>query len=166
MPHDVRRRGATGPIFSNQLTFLFFRIEPQLAGRLGDTLGELTRQMTDQIRNRSPESFMAAMELFKPMPPDFYAYRLGRPTRGKFASFFFSDIGETCAGMSGFFGGRITGVTHYGAAARPPGLAVAFSRFGKQLSAVLAHVDDCLSVDEADNLEHGLRAALLDEEGS
>jgi hypothetical protein len=163
MPHDVRRRGATGPIFSNQLTFLFFRIEPQQAGNLGDTLGELTRQMTNQIRNRSPESFQAAMELFKPMPPDFYTYRLGRPTNGKFASFFFSDIGNTCAGMNEFLGRRISGVTHYGAVARPPGLAMAVSRYGQQLSAVVAHVEDCLSVAEADHLERELRAALLDE---
>ena len=134
-----------------------------MAGNLGDTLGELTRQMTNQIRNRSPESFLAAMELFKPMPPDFYAYRLGRPTGGKFGSFFFSDIGETCAGMREFLGRRISGVMHYGAVARPPGLALAFSRYGRQLSAVVAHVEDCLSVAEADYFERVLRAALLDE---
>lgn len=161
VPHDVRRPGASGPIFSNQLAFLFYRIEPRLAASMTQTIGELTRQMTDQIRNRDPESFMAAMEMFKPMPLDFYIYRLGRPTRGKFASFFFSDAGETCAGMSDLLGGRMVSVSHFAPASRPPGLAVVFSRFRRRLCAVLAWVDDCMSVDEVASLEQGLRAALL-----
>ena len=119
--------------------------------------------MMDQARDRTPESFLAAMEMFKPMPLDFYSYRLGRPTRGKFASFFFSDAGETCAGMDSLFGGRITAVTHLAPTSRPAGLTVVFSRFRKQLSAALAYVDDCLNVDEVDGLERGLRAILAGE---
>jgi hypothetical protein len=161
VPHDVRRPGAGGPIFSNQLAFLFYRVEPGLAASMTRTIADLTRQMTEQIRNRAPGSFMAAMEMFKPMPLDFYVYRLGRPTCGKFASFFFSDAGETCAGMSDLLGGQMVSVTHLAPASRPPGLAVMFSRFHRQLCAVLAWVDDCLSVEEVAGLEQGLRAALL-----
>jgi len=166
VPHDMRRRGARGPVLSNQLSFLFFRIEPRGAASLTETIGELTRQMREQVRNRIPESFLAAMEMFKPMPLDFYVGRLGRPTRGKFASFFFSDAGETCAGMNELLGARMTAVTHLAPASRPPGLTVVFSRFRGQLSTVLAWVDDCLSVEEVNHLEHGLRTALLGEEAS
>ena len=164
VPHDLRRRGASSPIFSNQLSFLFYRIEPHLAASLTDTLGELTQQLTDQVRNRTPESFLAAMEMFKVMPLDFYIHRLGRPTRGKFASFFFTDAGETCAGMYELLGARVTAVTHLAPASRPPGLTVVFSRFRRQLTAVLSWVDDCLTLAEVDDLERGLRSALLGEE--
>jgi hypothetical protein len=166
VPHDLRRRGATGPIFSNQLSFLFYRLEPHLAASLTDTLGELTRQFMDQVRNRTPESFLAAMEMFKILPLDFYLHRLSRPTRGKFASFFFTDAGETCAGMRDLLGARVTAVTHLAPASRPPGLTVVFSRFRRQLTAVLSWVDDCLSTEEVNTLERGLRAALLGEEAS
>ena len=50
-PHDTRRRGANGPIFSNHLSILFYRIEPQHCGKLGDVFTELGRQMTNQIRD-------------------------------------------------------------------------------------------------------------------
>ena len=43
---------------------------------------------------------MAALEMFKPLPLDYYMRHLGKPTRGKFATFCFSDSGETCAGMT------------------------------------------------------------------
>jgi hypothetical protein len=141
VPHDTRRRGANGPIFSNHLSILFYRIEPQLAGRLGDILGELSRQMTNQIRDRFPDSCMAALD-----------------------TFCFSDSGETCAGMTELWGARIRDVIHLVPSWRPPGLTVVFLRFGNRLSALLSWVDDCLNPVEVDKLERDVRKALLEEE--
>jgi hypothetical protein len=166
VPHDTRRRGANGPIFSNHLSILFYRIEPQHAGRISDILGELSRQMTNQIRDRFPESCMAALGMFKPLPLAFYVHHLGKPTRGKFATFSFSDSGETCAGMKELWGGKILEVTHLVPAWRPPGLTVVFLRFGNRLSALLSSVDDCLSPAEVDGMERDVRLALLEEQAS
>jgi hypothetical protein len=163
VPHDTRRRGAGGPIFSNHLSILFYRIEPRQCGKLSDIVAELGRQMTNQIRDRFPECCMAALEMFKPLPLGFFGRRLGKPTRGKFATFCFSDSGETCAGMNDFLGARIFEVTHLVPTWRPPGLTVVFLSFGGRLSALLSWVDDCLSATEVEGLERDLRAALLEE---
>jgi hypothetical protein len=106
---------------------------------------------------------MAALEMFKPLPLGFFGRRLGKPTRGKFATFCFSDSGETCAGMNDFLGARIFEVTHLVPTWRPPGLTVVFLSFGGRLSALLSWVDDCLSATEVEGLERDLRAALLEE---
>lgn len=163
VPHDTRKRGANGPIFSNHLSILFYRIEPRFAGRIGDLLGELSRQMTDQIRDRFPESCMAALEMFKPLPLSYYVHHLGKPTRGKMATLCFSDSGETCAGMTELWGGRIEEVTHLVPSWRPPGLTIIFLRFNRRLSALISSVDDCLTPAEVDGLERDLRFALLEE---
>lgn len=163
VPHDTRKRGANGPIFSNHLSILFYRIEPRFAGRISDILGELSRQMTDQIRDRFPESCIAALDMFKPLPLGYYVHQLGKPTRGKFATFTFSDSGETCAGLKDLWGGKILDVTHIVPAWRPPGLMMVFLRFGNRLSALVSSVDDCLGPSEADNLERDIRHALLEE---
>lgn len=164
VPHDTRKRGANGPIFSNHLSILFYRIAPKFAGKITDILGELSRQMTDQIRDKFPEACMAALEMFKPLPLGFYIKHLGKPTRGNFAAFSFSDSGETCAGMKEFCGGKISGVTHLVPAWRPPGLMLVFLKFGSRLSVQISWVDDCVSPAEADSLERDLRRALLEEE--
>ena len=166
VPHDTRRRGANGPIFSNHLSILFYRIEPKYGGRISDILGELSRQMTNQIRDRFPESCMAALDMFKPLPLGFYVHHLGKPTRGKFATFSFSDSGEACAGMTELWGGKILDVTHLVPTWRPPGLTVVCLRFGNRLSALLSSVDDCLSPAEVDRMERDVRTALLEEEVS
>jgi hypothetical protein len=163
VPHDTRKRGANGPIFSNHLSILFYRIEPQHAGRITDILGELSRQMTNQIRDKFPESCMAALDMFKPLPLGFYVNHLGKPTRGKFATFSFSDSGETCAGMKELWGGKILEVTHLVPAWRPPGLMIVFLKFGSGLSAQISWVDDCLNPAEVDGMERGVRQALLEE---
>jgi hypothetical protein len=164
--HDIRKRGANGPIFSNHLSTLFFRIAPRLAGSLGEIMGELSRQMTEQIRTRFPDCCMAGLDVFKPIPLWYYGRHLGKPTRGKFASLCFSDSGETCAGIRELLGGRIRNVTHLVPTWRPPGLTVLFWSFSGRLHLLLSWVEDCLSGDEADALEHGLRSALLDEKSS
>lgn len=164
VPHDMRRRGANGPIFSNHLSILFYRIEPRQAVNLSGIISELTRQMMDQIRDRFPECCMAALDMFKPLPLSFYLHQLGKPTRGKFATFSFSDSGETCAGITNLMGGRIQAVTHLVPTWRPPGLTVLFWNFKGRPCAQLSWLDDCLSSAEADTLERSLRSALLEEE--
>jgi len=163
VPHDTRKRGGNGPIFSNHLSILFYRIEPKFAGRITDILGELSRQMTDQIRDHFPESCMAALDMFKPLPLGYYVHHLGKPTRGKIATFSFSDSGETCGGMKELWGGNIEEVTHLVPAWRPPGLTVIFLRFNNRLSALLSSVDDCLKPAEVDSMERDVRRALLEE---
>ena len=164
MPHDTRRRGAGGPIFSNHLSILFYRIEPRQCGKLSDIVGELGRQMTNQIRDRFPECCMAALEMFKPLPLGFYVNHLGKPTRGKICTLCFSDSGEACTGMTDLWGGQILDVAHLVPSWRPPGLTLVFLRFDRRLSAQISWVDDCVSPAEAAGFERDLRAALLEEE--
>ncbi len=164
VPHDTRKFGAKGPIFSNHLSILFYRVEPRHAGRISDIVGELGRQMADQIRDRFPERCIAALDMFKVLPLGYYLHHLGKPTHGKFASLSFSDSGEICPGMTELWGGQILDVTHLIPSWRPPGLTVLFLRFGKRVSVMLSWVDDCLNVAEVNGLERDLRKALLEEE--
>jgi len=101
--------------------------------------------------------------MFKPLPLGYYVYHLGKPTRGKIATFSFSDSGETCAGMKELWGGKIEDVTHFVPSWRPPGLTIIFLRFNNRLTALLSSVDDCLTLAEVDHMERDVRLALLEE---
>lgn len=164
VPHDTRRRGSNGPVFSNHLSILFYRIEPKTVANLSGVIAELTRQMTEQIRTRFPEACIAALNMFKPLPLDYFVHHLGEPTRGKVATFCFSDSGETCAGMTELFGAPLQAVNHLVPAWRPPGLTVLFLSFGGRLFGLLSWVDDCLSTAEVNEMERVIRSALLEDE--
>ncbi len=162
VPHDTRRHGSKGPIFSNHLSVLFYRIEAQQAAKMSDIVAELGKQMTNQIRERFPEACMAALNMFKVLPPGYYVNYLGKPTRGKIASLSFSDSGEACPGMTDFCGAKILDVTHLIASWSTPGVTALFLQFNKRLSILLSWVDDCLNPTEADGLECDLRRVLLE----
>ena len=164
VPHDTRRYGAKGPVFSNHLSILFYRIEAQQAERISDIVVELGRQMTNQIRDKFPEACMAALNMFKVIPPGFYVKHLGKPTRGKIASLSFSDSGEACPGMPDFCGAKILDVTHLIPCWSSPGVTMLFLQFANRLSILLSWVDDCISLAEADGLERDLRRILLEGE--
>jgi len=163
VPHDLRKRGMAGPIFSNQVSFLFFRVEAEALGGLGEMTADLGAQMMEQIRRRTPESFATVMELFRPLPLGFYARRIKQPTQGRFATFFFSDIGESLAGMETFLGLPVREVTHLAPAGGPPGLTVIFSRHRGRQSVVLSLVEGCLDEPELELFEQALRRDLLSE---
>ena len=164
VPHDTRRHGAKGPIFSNHLSILFYRIEAQQAAKVSDIVAELGKQMTNQIRDKFPEACMAALNMFKVLPPGFYVKHLGKPTRGKMASLSFSDSGEACPGMTEFCGGKILDVTHLIPCWSSPGVTMLFLQFANRLSILLSWVDDCISPADADALERDLRRTLLEGE--
>jgi hypothetical protein len=164
VPHDLRKYGAKGPIFSNHLSVLFYRIEAQQAGQVRDILGELGRQMTNMIREKFPEACMAALNMFKVLPPGFYFRELGKPTHNKLASLSFSDSGEACPGMPEFCGAKILDVTHLIPCWRSPGVTALFLQFANRLSIMLSWVDDCLTLTEADAIERDLRRTLLEGE--
>jgi hypothetical protein len=164
VPHDMRKYGAKGPIFSNHLSVLFYRIEAQQAGNIRDTVGELGRQMTNMVRERFPEACMAALNMFKILPPGFYHQQLGKPTRDKLASLSFSDSGEACPGMTDFCGAKILDVTHLIPCWKCPGVTVLYLQFANRLSVMLSWVDDSLTPAEAETLEQNLRKTLLEGE--
>lgn len=161
VPHDTRKRGAKGPVFSNHLSILFYRIEAGIADNPGAVVEELTRQMMEQIRTEFPSNAMSALEMFKPLPLGPYLYQLGKPSRGAFASFCFSDSGETCAGFQDIMGAPIESVLHYVPTWRPPGLTILFWSFNGKPHALLSYTEDCVSESEADLLERTLRSCLI-----
>lgn len=162
VPHDTRRHGAKGPIFSNHLSILFYRIEAGQTENVRDIVAELGRQMTAQIRDKFPEACMAALNMFKILPPKLYVQQLGKPTKGKIASLSFSDSGEACPDMTEFCGGRILDVAHLIPCWSAPGVTMLFLQFANRLSIMLSWVDDCISMSEADGLERDLRHVLLE----
>ena len=164
VPHDIRKHGAKGPVFSNHLSVLFYRIEAAQAGQLRDIVGELGKQMTNMIRERFPEACMAALNMFKILPTGFYIKQLGKPTRNKLASLSFSDSGEACPGMTDFCGAKILDVTHLIPCWKCPGVTVLFLQFNGRLSVMLSWVDDSLTPAEADKFEADLRRNLLESE--
>lgn len=148
VPHNLRKCGAMSPILSNQVTFLFFRIEPKEVTSIQNIYNILNKQMLYQIRNGIPESFSTMMDLFKPAPFFLSSYIFNKPTKKQIASFFFSDTGNSYTNLKSFLGNEIQNIIHIPPISSPPGLTVTFSTFKNKLNMALSYVDSCLTIDD------------------
>jgi len=164
VPQDRRRRGAAGPVFSNRVSFFFYRAEPADVASIEALVAALARQMTDQVRRGVPDSFAKAMDMFQRVPLAWYARILHGPSGGQFASLFFSDTGHwRGAGEASpaFLGMPVVDLTHLAPVSSPPGLGVVCSTFEGRLAVVLSWVEGVLGEDEIDLMARTLRAELL-----
>ncbi len=162
VPQNLRKRGGNGPVFSNRITFQFFRIDPQQTRSLRETYHALNVQMVDQLRAGMPQSYVTMMELFRDVPLGLYARLLRGPTKGQLSSFFFAYTGETCAGMDRFLGARVRAIRHIAPVAKPPGVAVVFSRRRGRVCATLSWLEGCFDSPELALFNEVLGRELLE----
>ena len=161
VPQDLRRRGMAGPVLSNHVAFLFYRVEPENLVTTRTLVASLKEQMTEQLRSEFPSAFTAVMGLFRHVPLSLYSRVLLRPSRKKMATLFFSDTGDSLQNVENFLGLPIASLYHLAPVAIPPGVAVISQRFRNRLCIVLSCVTGCLTDREQELFQKTVRAELL-----
>lgn len=161
VPQDQRKRGAIGPIISNQVSFLFYKLTDTELGDISETIQSLSQQMMDQIRNGITASFAVMMGIFRRLPMAAYRYLMHQPTRGDIASFFFSDTGNSLKQFTEFMGLSIKDATHFPPNAHHPGFTLIFMRVQNRLKVVVGYTDVSLSEEEIEGFVTHLRGDLL-----
>lgn len=161
LPLDMRKVCSGGPVFSNHVSFLFFRAEPSYVRSFSELAGSLTSQMMNLMRSDTPNSFATALELFRHFPLHVYAKIIRGPSKGQMASFYFSDVGHSCSGMETLLGCRILDIAHFAPVTVPPGLGIVSGRFKNRIYLIISWITGCLSDQELKILIKSLRHDLL-----
>ena len=161
MPQNQRLRGAKGPVFSNQLSFMFFRVPSDKLSNMPATIEEICKQMVHQVRIGLPQSYSIMMELFRRVPLFIYYFLIKNSSKGSTASFSFSDVGEAWGDKKLFIGIPILDVSHIPSNPYIPGFTVVFSRFNNRLKILVAHIEETIGENEMQLFEDFLRKDLL-----
>ena len=163
VPQDQRKRGTFGPVLSNHVTFLFYRINEESLADLTTTVSGIVTQMKEIVRTEIQKCYSTFMDLCRRLPLGLYVRLLKSPTKGNIASFFFSDTGELLDGFNEFLALPVLDAVHYPPNLCPPGFTIIFSRFRGALQATVAYTKECISEEELDLFEHFLRIDLHSE---
>jgi len=159
VPHDLRRPPLRASL-SNNLSFLFYRIPAKTLGSLEATTHAILDQAHSSIATGLHKAGRSFMEVVRPLPDRLYRSLLLHPTRGGFASFFFSDTGRTLDRFDEVPG--ILDVQHYPPNFAPPGFTAVLSRFRGSLRCVVIYTTGVVEPAELLRFEHSLRGDLLD----
>lgn len=161
LPQNQRLRGSKGPIFSNQLSFMFFRVQQNTLHSLPETIDDLSKQMVHQVRIGFPKAYTIMMELFRRVPLFIYSFLIKNSSKGATASFSFSDVGEAWGDSKNFINVPILDVSHIPSNPYVPGFTIVCSLYKGALKVTVAHIEETIAENELLLFEDFLRNELL-----
>jgi hypothetical protein len=161
VPVQARRRADRGPVFQNRVTVLFFQLEEERMGTLGEAVAAVQEQFEEVVRTGVDRSAAVMMWWMRRLPPRWYLEFLRWESGGELASFFQSHTGGLLRGVERFGGAGIVNGWHVPAVSHPPGSGIFFSERGGRLAATISWREGVVSDGEVDVMEAALCADLL-----
>ena len=169
VPHDARRGGAVDRPTSNDLTVFFFRLEQSSLASMAHAAASLLEQAELFVREGLPRAVPHFLQCASVLPPALYLPLLGSATKGAYASFYFSDIGDSLSQFEAIDGeivgseisAPVVDAIHFPPLFYPPGICFVASRRNGCLTITLVSAPGILSKKEIESLINDLRADLL-----
>lgn len=160
VPHDMRRYARERSLLSNQVSFLFFRIDPESSVDLRTTANAIIDQLHAAIAEQQPQKMLGFLHLLRALPSSLLWRIIEMPAKGHPASMYFSDIGSSFANLFTVAGAPIESATHYPPVLTPPGLTTVWSRFRGSLSVTVCYDSQSLGSEAIELFVTHLRAEL------
>lgn len=161
VPYDGRLRGASGPLISNCVSFLFYRIPQNELNTITDTVKCLNEQMKAQIMDGIPQRYTMFLNMMRYVPLWLYYFLISRTSKGVFASFLYTSTGDNFNELTSLFGQHVHNITMVPALTFPPGLTFVFLKHNEALNINIAYSADIITDNELILIEERLKDLLL-----
>lgn len=161
IPYDGRLKGAEGPLISNCVSFLFYRLNQKELINVEQTVKSLSEQMKEQIKNRIPKKYTMFLNMMRHIPLWLYYFLVSRTGRGVFASFLYTSTGDNFNDLVSLFGEPLSKLTMTPALTFPPGLTFVFLKHDDTLDVNITYSPEIISHNELLLIEQNLKEILL-----
>jgi len=160
VPYDGRLKGATGPLISNCVSFLFYRIPQNETDHIPQTVKCLSAQMTSQIKDGIPGKYTMFLNMMRHIPLWLYYFLISRTGKGVFASFLYTSTGDNFNDLKTLFGEPLRDISLIPALTFPPGLTFVFLKHDDKLNINIAWSPDSISHEDLDTIEQKIHEIL------
>jgi hypothetical protein len=161
VPYDGRLRGAVGPLISNCVSFLFYRIPKNELNNVQQTVKCLSTQMTAQIKDGIPQKYTMFLNMMRHAPLWLYYFLIYNTNKGVFASFLYTSTGDNFNALKSLFGEPIRNINMIPALTFPPGLTFVFLKHDEALNLNIAYSPEIISNNELHLIEQKIKEILL-----
>jgi len=161
VPYDGRLKGATGPLISNCVSFLFYRIPGQEQQDVRLIVKSLSTQMTTQIKDRIPQQYNMFLNMMRHVPLWLYYFLISRTGEGTFASYLYTSTGDNFNDLRSLFGEPLREISMIPALTFPPGLTFVFLKHDDELNVNIAYSPGIISGNDLFLIEQQLKEILL-----
>jgi len=161
VPYDGRLRGSFGPVISNKVAYLFYRVPKAAFASVKETVACMAEQMTAQIKNKMPQQYSMFLDMMRHLPLSLYYYWVNKRGAGSFASFVYSFTGDNFNEVNSLFGQPVANLVIYPSSTFPPGLTFFFLKHQEALNINMVYSPDIINNFEIDTIEQQLKNLLL-----
>jgi len=161
VPVNFRKKGLKDAVLFNGLSFLFYKLKPEILSDTDKTVCEIRQQMMDQMRKELPQAFVDFADGYWYMPMPFYYPMMNLPSLGKLSSFSFSTLGNTFSGMEEFMGLPVSEIKNYPSNSIAPGFTFLFYEFRGTLRIMTSWVQGQYSSQEQEEVLQKIRNLML-----
>lgn len=161
IPYNGRKRGASGPIVTNSVATIFYRIPVQKLATVPGTIDHLNQLMTEQMKVDMPRSFEKLLDMMRYIPLWLHYFLISKVGKGNFASFLYTTTGENFNQVASLFGLPVSRLNLIPASTYPPGLTFIFLRHQQLLNINISYSPEVISAEEMNDLEKDLKSLLL-----
>ncbi|MBL7701586.1 MAG: hypothetical protein JNM14_05015 [Ferruginibacter sp.] len=163
VPYDGRLKGAVGPLISNCVSFLFYRIPEAELDSVPQTVKCLSAQMKSQIGDGIPQRYTMFLNMMRHIPLWLYYLLVSRTGKGVFASFLYTSTGDNFNELTHLFGEPLRDLNMIPALTFPPGLTFVFLKHDNKLNINIAYSPDVITDNDLHLIEEKIKQALLAE---
>ncbi len=163
VPYDGRLKGAAGPLISNCVSFLFYRIPKEKLNNIPETVKYLSHQMKMQIKDGIPQKYTMFLNMMRHIPLWLYYFLISHTAKGAFASFLYTSTGDNFNDLKSLFGEPLHKLTMTPALTFPPGLTFVFLKHDEGLNINIAYSPEIISNNDLHLIEIKLKEILLNE---
>jgi hypothetical protein len=160
VPYDGRLKGAMGPLISNCVSFLFYRIPQNELTSIPQTVKHLSDQMMSQIKDGIPQRYTMFLSMMRHVPLWLYYFLVNKTGKGVFASFLYTSTGDNFNDLHSLFGEPIRDIKMIPALTFPPGLTFVFLKHDDELSVNIAYSPDIINAHDLDFIEQQIKQIL------
>jgi hypothetical protein len=161
VPYDGRLRGAIGPLISNCVAFLFYRIRQSELDNVTAIVKSLSKQMTAQIKMGMPQRYTMFLNMMRHIPVWLYYFIISRTGEGAIASFLYTSTGDNFNDLKSLFGEPLRDISLIPALTFPPGLTFVFLKHDDDLNVNIAWSPDIINDDDLQLIEQEIKQTLL-----
>lgn len=161
IPYDGRLKGAVGPLISNCVSFLFYRIPEHALADVPQTVKCLSTQMKSQIADGIPQRYTMFLNMMRHVPLWLYYLVVSRTGKGVFASFLYTSTGDNFNNLKHLFGEPLRTLNMIPALTFPPGLTFVFLKHDNELNINIAYSPDVINNNELHLIEEKIKEILL-----
>lgn len=161
VPYDGRKRGGNGPLVTNNISFLFYRLVQSDLCNIKQTTDSINAQMALQLKIGMPYKYSLLLNLMRHIPLSLYSFLTTFSSRGVVASFLYSSAGEDLRDMNTLMQQDATDIVVIPPFIYPPGLAFSFLRHHNCLKMNIAYCESSINKNELNLIEASIKEILL-----